>query len=68
LLHAAEARAAADGARTMFLEVAPENFAARALYASAGYTEVGRRPRYYPDGSDALVLARPLSPAATRDE
>jgi ribosomal-protein-alanine N-acetyltransferase len=48
----------------MFLEVAPGNAAARALYASAGYAEVGRRPRYYPDGSDALLLARALSPAA----
>ena len=68
LLRAAEARAAAGGARTMFLEVAPGNGAARALYASAGYAEVGRRPRYYPDGSDALVLARPLSPAAATHE
>jgi ribosomal-protein-alanine N-acetyltransferase len=64
LLRAAEARAAAAGARSMFLEVAPGNAAARALYASAGYAEVGRRPRYYPDGSDALLLARALSPAA----
>jgi ribosomal-protein-alanine N-acetyltransferase len=68
LLRAAETRAAADGAGTMFLEVAHNNVAARALYASAGYAEVGRRPRYYPDGSDALVLARPLSPAATTHE
>jgi [ribosomal protein S18]-alanine N-acetyltransferase len=64
LLRAAEERAAAAGARRMFLEVAPGNVAARALYAAAGYAEIGRRRRYYPDGSDALVLARVLSPAA----
>ncbi len=65
LLRAAEARAAAAGARGMFLEVASDNEAARALYARAGYATVGRRPRYYPNGSDALVLARPLIPGAT---
>ncbi|HUN52956.1 MAG TPA: GNAT family N-acetyltransferase [Candidatus Sulfotelmatobacter sp.] len=64
LLQAAEACAAANGARTMFLEVAPGNTAARTLYKSAGYAEVGRRPRYYPDGADALVLAHALSPGA----
>jgi ribosomal-protein-alanine N-acetyltransferase len=64
LLRAAEQEASTRGARTMFLEVAPGNAAAGALYAAAGYAEVGRRPRYYPDGSDALILARPLSPAA----
>jgi ribosomal-protein-alanine N-acetyltransferase len=65
LLHAAEWRAVAAGAVKMFLEVAPDNQAACALYARAGYRAIGRRNRYYPDGSDALVLARPLTPAAT---
>jgi ribosomal-protein-alanine N-acetyltransferase len=64
LLRAAEARAVADGARRMFLEVSLRNHAARALYMAAGYSEVGRRPRYYADLSDALVLARPLIPGA----
>lgn len=63
LLEAAEAGAVARGARRMFLEVAPGNLAARALYAAAGYAEAGRRKRYYPDGSDALVLSRRLSRA-----
>jgi ribosomal-protein-alanine N-acetyltransferase len=67
LLHAAACRAAATGAREMFLEVATNNCAARALYSAAGYAEVGRRRRYYPDGSDALVLRAPLSPAAAAD-
>ena len=44
------------GAIDLFLEVAEPNTAARALYASAGAQEVGRRRRYYTDGADALVL------------
>ena len=39
-----------------FNKVATGNAAARTLYARAGFTEVGRRWRYYADGSDALVL------------
>jgi len=65
LLAAAEARAAADGAAKMFLEVAADNVAALSMYRSAGYETVGRRARYYPNGSDALVMARCLKPGAT---
>jgi [ribosomal protein S18]-alanine N-acetyltransferase len=65
LLAAAAARATAAGARAMFLEVAAENTPARSLYAAAGFVEVGRRRRYYADGSDALLLLRDLTPAAT---
>lgn len=57
--------AAARGADRLFLEVAEDNAAARALYARAGFIEAGRRPGYYqgPDGSrrDALLLARNFS-------
>jgi len=60
LLAAAEQHIALLGGRVVFLEVSLGNIAARALYAAAGYREIGRRSRYYPDGSDALVLARPL--------
>lgn len=62
LLDQAMAEAGAAGAREMFLEVAEGNRAARALYAAAGFAGVGRRPRYYADGTDALLLCRPLSP------
>ena len=58
------ARASAAGAEEMLLEVAATNAAARALYARAGFAEVGRRPRYYTRASgppvDALVLRRSL--------
>ena len=61
LVDAAVVRAAALGAERMFLEVAEDNVAARALYARAGFSEAGRRRGYYArtDGSreDALVLA-----------
>ena len=52
------------GADQMFLEVRPSNAPAVALYESAGFIEVGRRPGYYPADrggrEDALVMARPL--------
>lgn len=54
------AAAGARGADRVFLEVADDNAAARALYARAGFVEAGRRPAYYSraDGSraDALLL------------
>ena len=62
LLAEAMAGARLRGARVMFLEVSESNDAARGLYAAAGFTEVGRRRRYYPDGSDALLLCRDLTP------
>ncbi len=56
LLRGALAEVARRGAESLFLEVSEGNAPARALYARAGATEVGRRRRYYADGSDALVL------------
>ncbi len=61
LLGAAKAHAARLGAVSMFLEVAVTNDAARALYSAHGFTEAGRRRRYYTDGTDALVLRSTLS-------
>ncbi|MBV0913972.1 GNAT family N-acetyltransferase [Anianabacter salinae] len=64
LLDNFQAEATRRGAVTAFLEVSAENAAARALYAAAGWHEVGRRPRYYrtPGGLsvDALVLSKAL--------
>jgi len=60
LLSAAIDQARGRGARAMLLEVSVNNDAARALYARAGFVEVGRRPRYYADGSDALILRAAL--------
>ena len=56
---------AESGARTLFLEVAADNLAARTLYQCAGFEETGVRRRYYksPDGmrTDALTLLRDLN-------
>lgn len=60
LLAAALAHARREGARRVTLEVSVGNEAARALYRDAGFREVGKRAAYYPDGSDALVLATEL--------
>lgn len=66
LLDGFEAEARRRGAARAMLEVSAANTAARALYADAGYAELGRRKGYYraPDGRriDALVLGRPLLP------
>lgn len=56
LLVAAVQWARGAGAVRVFLEVSAANAAAGALYAKVGFTECGRRRRYYLDGNDALVL------------
>jgi ribosomal-protein-alanine N-acetyltransferase len=60
-----------SGATRVLLEVASANAPARALYASAGYREVGRRPDYYRLGDGtrdaAIVMERPLRPAEKAD-
>jgi [ribosomal protein S18]-alanine N-acetyltransferase len=66
LLVAAMHRAAVMGARAMFLEVAASNAPAMALYARAGFTRAGFRPRYYANGEDALVLRAELAAPAPR--
>jgi ribosomal-protein-alanine N-acetyltransferase len=60
LLAAAMTAALARDATSLVLEVAVTNAAARALYRRAGFIEIGRRPRYYADGGDALILRAPL--------
>lgn len=58
LLAAVEAHAAAGAAERLLLEVRDDNVAARAFYAGAGFVELAVRPRYYRDGTDAVVLER----------
>ncbi len=60
LLNAAMRQAALHGAQTMVLEVSETNEPARALYGAAGFVAVGRRKRYYADGTDALILRAAL--------
>ncbi|MFN3288504.1 MAG: ribosomal protein S18-alanine N-acetyltransferase [Sphingomonadaceae bacterium] len=47
LLASAMTDAQRRGAAEMFLEVREDNHAARRLYASRGFVEVGQRPGYY---------------------
>jgi len=55
-------KAARDGgADKIYLEVRPSNAAARALYAKAGFTQIGVRRDYYParpGREDAIVMER----------
>jgi ribosomal-protein-alanine N-acetyltransferase len=65
LVEAASAHAEALGARALFLEVAADNAAARAVYARAGFEEAGLRRAYYArrdaPAMDAVVLRRALN-------
>jgi ribosomal-protein-alanine N-acetyltransferase len=72
LVAAFEAAARARGAERAWLEVAADNAPARALYRAAGWTEAGRRRRYYarPGGgaADALLMTRALVPPHPAEE
>lgn len=67
LLAEACAQARARGAVSVFLEVAEDNVAARALYGRAGFAPMGRRKSYYRVAAagggtgDALVLRLSLN-------
>jgi ribosomal-protein-alanine N-acetyltransferase len=58
-------RLAESGVKRLFLEVAEDNAAARALYRSLGFREEGRRKGYYRraegPAANALVLALDLT-------
>lgn len=63
LLDWCEQAARDGGAASMLLEVRQDNDRARAFYAAAGYTEVGRRQGYYRIRGrpiDAVVMQREL--------
>lgn len=44
----------------LLLEVREDNRTAIAFYAGQGFVEIDRRPRYYADGTTAVVMRRPL--------
>ena len=52
----------------IYLEVRTTNDPARAFYRGFGFREAGRRPAYYFDGEDALVMVRTLDAPATGRE
>jgi len=44
----------------LLLEVREDNRGALTFYAGQGFVEIDRRPRYYSDGTTAVVMRRPL--------
>jgi ribosomal-protein-alanine N-acetyltransferase len=57
--------AADTGMGYLTLEVRASNQAARGLYRKLGFTELGKRKRYYEDnGEDALILVCDKLPEA----
>jgi len=62
LLRDAADEARRGGGRGIILEVRPANHRAVQLYRHIGYRVIGRRPRYYSDGEDALVMFLSVTP------
>ena len=58
------ARSRRDGLDSASLEVRAGNAPAIALYQKFGFVAVGRRPAYYPDGEDALLMTYSSDAAA----
>ena len=59
ILNRALQEADARGIHQIFLEVRVSNTAARALYASCGFNNVGMRKAYYADnGEDAVIMMK----------
>lgn len=51
-------RARREKARSVFLEVRDSNSAAKRLYESVGFAQIGRRPRYYSHPDEDAILYR----------
>lgn len=57
LLQTALGKAAQLGLRRIMLEVRASNEPAQRLYHSFGFVEDSRRPRYYSNGEDAILMS-----------
>lgn len=60
LLAAVVVQGRRDGADRLLLEVREDNADALSFYAARGLVEIDRRPRYYADGTTAVVMRLPL--------
>ncbi|MGJ9406231.1 ribosomal protein S18-alanine N-acetyltransferase [Nesterenkonia aurantiaca] len=49
-----------QSAEQILLEVRSDNPGAQALYRREGFSHIHTRAQYYPDGEDALIMAKPL--------
>lgn len=66
LMNAAEEWARQQGAESIYLETAEDNFAAQQFYQARGYSKIERVEGYYSNGSAAWVMAKGLGrPSAT---
>ena len=61
LLRAAEDRLLSRGCRFVYLETAVDNTPALSFYKRHGYFVIKTQPRYYSNGTDALVLKKELA-------
>lgn len=59
----AEDHACEMGGESLTLEVRFDNVPAITLYETLGYSRRGIRPSYYPNGEDAVIMTRQLSPS-----
>jgi ribosomal-protein-alanine N-acetyltransferase len=58
LLNQLVARSREFGVTYLFLEVRSDNTSALSMYSSFGFAEISKRAKYYPDGTDAVILRR----------
>ena len=61
LLARVEHEALTRHADHLLLEVREDNHVACAFYAARGFTEIDRRPRYYADGTTAVILLKEIA-------
>jgi ribosomal-protein-alanine N-acetyltransferase len=61
LLARVEHEALTRHADRLLLEVREDNHVACAFYAARGFTEIDRRPRYYADGTTAVILFKEIA-------
>ena len=64
LLQSMEREARRRGRRSIYSEVRVDNPAAQGMYRQRGFGETGRKDRYYEDGTDALLMVKPLRTGA----
>ena len=49
-----------NGAKKIFLEVSENNIPAINLYKKSGYKQIGIRPHYYEDGTNAIIMSKDI--------
>lgn len=60
LIESAQNQMQEKGVKKVFLEVREGNLPARSLYSSLGFSDISVRKKYYPDGENAVIMAKEL--------